>query len=375
MAISEKITKDKIKELFMDASSNHDKKVCFIFGAGASYGYTALTNRNTPPIVKDLFNTQIPIVSEVINRPEHATIKRNSQIFASRIANDFKGDLESYLSHVYEIDQDNNLFGKLLVYLQDLFISASELFTDDQNNYMHLIAFMTDYFKKDFWSCVSFNYDTLLEQSYMALDRDSSQRSFNESEGYAKAHPVILKPHGGINFRYAHLEPTTEYSNFKSYTEHFLFSSMMKDKNRQYFVLPPRFTKPDSVSKKHRFNAKTKNGEFFFQADFPLMLIPIHGKAQPENNYFIEANAASIKAISEADVIVSIGYNWGDKSLTDPLKDMNMDKKEIILVDKQTIFLKLERYSTLDRVRAAFKDNPLKLADCDGFGDFVSALY
>src|SRR4051812_13550145 len=83
----------------LEAASSSSQKVCFIFGAGASYGHIPYAQYQAP-IVRDLFNMSNPAVSEVLARPEHEILKNNIPHYERQLRR-HNNDLEAYLSAQY----------------------------------------------------------------------------------------------------------------------------------------------------------------------------------------------------------------------------------------------------------------------------------
>ena len=181
-------------------------------------------------MVKDLFNESNRVIKEIINRPSNTFIKNNSSDFAQELEY-HNNDLEKYLSFLYSQQKEDRIFASFLSYLEDIFFLASDGVTTGLNNYKTLINRMWDFHGKKHWGCISFNYDTILEQSYLIAGRDISERDFSDLESYLNYNPVILKMHGGINFRYIFKKPLAD-DDSKIYNNHVLFSKMMSESGK-----------------------------------------------------------------------------------------------------------------------------------------------
>ena len=240
--ISKEATKLRIESI----ATNNDA-ACIIFGAGASFGYSE-KHILKPPTVTRLFNKSNEVVKHVIAQEEHSIIKNNSEDYTRRIKS-YGNDLERYLSSLYKNRKEDKLFAQLLTYLEDIFFIASRNVVEESNNYKSLINLMLELHGSKLWSCISFNYDTILEKSYLIVDRDPEGRNFSSLRGYTGSNPVILKMHGGINFRYLFYKEFMD-SDEKNHSPYVLFSKMMSDKRAsdEFLIIdtpdsqkPPRY--------------------------------------------------------------------------------------------------------------------------------------
>lgn len=367
--ISSKDAKLRIDTLG-DKSSN--ESACIIFGAGASSGYS-YRHTYTPPSIKDLFNESNPVVNEVINLEKNLFIKYNKEDF-SRGIRYHENDLEKYLSFLYSKNRNDNRFNRFLTYLEDIFSLASQdIVMGEPNNYRTLINRMWDLHgiqKK--WSCISFNYDTILESSYLMADRDTTKRNFSSITSYIDFNPAILKMHGSINFRYIFREPRYALSSGLLNT-HDLFSKMMTDSNGNFLnVIELTSKKPNFKSVKTIYT-KEKNSDFF-EYNFPLMLIPIHASITHENIFFKESLDLAKKQIENSNLIIAIGYNFGDEAFNDVLGKIDHSKKEIILVDTAFTIKDLENYPGFQKIKKTWSKAKIRAFDGDGFDDFMKAI-
>lgn len=358
-------------EKYRKASDHTETSICFIFGAGASYGYSSEEVSYIPPVVVDLFNDKNLIVKEVIRRPEHSFILGHRD-FLIRALKRYNDDLEQYLSALYNKNDNDDLFSSLLTYLQDIFYLASDRIEENNNNYKNLINQLFTSRGKLPWSCISFNYDTLLEQSYIFAQRDRS-RNFESLESYL-ANPKILKMHGSVNFRYLLTEARGEYAK----TDKEIFGLMMdgkKDIGEELRIFNPRVT---SDKNPPFYNPTTKyDKEGINRAvdiyNFPLMMIPIHGTKRSENELFIEMLAQAKTEIEKAHLIVAIGYNFGDELFTQQLEAMDLSKKELILVGTKKLALDYKNLTAYKNIVKIFKGQ-VRVFDGNGFTDFLEAI-
>ncbi len=372
--LSKSDTKREIRDLLNQTNGS----ICFIFGAGASYGYSK-DNRYSPPTVENLFNEENLIVKEVIAR--HPSIKSRQSHIIKEIKN-HQNDLEIYLSKRYSGKPEDKLFGDLLSYLEDVFISASNKFVSEPNSYKDLINLMWELHGSKSWSFLSFNYDTLLEKSYLEADNDPKRDSFGSLKDYLNFSPSIIKVHGGINFRHQYIKPCL-WNDPESLSNYFLFSEMMSDRNKNGFkIVPPNLTEYPSHRVEHKIDSDGKlTNEEISIYDFPLMLIPIHATIRPENPFFEKMINRAKEEIEKSSMVVAIGYNFGDDAFMEELKKIDFSKKELMLVNTnqfiQNILKETKKEVGFERMMNFFKGDydRFKIFNGDGFGEFVESLY
>ena len=104
------------------------------------------------------------------------------------------------------------------------------------------------------------------------------------------------------------------------------------------------------------------------------MLIPIHDSISPENSFFIENLQNAKKQIEQANLIIAIGYNFGDEAFVKMMGEIDFTKKDIILVCKKSIGEDLQKNSGYQRVKKSWKNANLKIFDGDGFSEFMEAV-
>lgn len=366
------ISKEDIKKKIRDISNGNGNTVCIILGAGASFGYCNDYSYK-PPVVKNLFDEDNLIVNEIINSPEHISIKTNRQHYVDELQN-YNNDLEKYLSFLYSRNNKDNLFSNLVTYLQDIYLKSSQRYISEPNNYRRLINIMWEQHGDKRWSCISFNYDTLLEKSFIESGRDPNGRSFDSFESYVNYNPVVLKMHGGVNFRYAHVKQNNYNDARIRIPNYTLFSNMMSNEAKWpsgfAVVLHPNSDKPDH----HREAYLGEPQEKFSLYDFPLMLIPIHASITPENVFFGDMINRARDEIKKSNLIISIGYNFGDKSFTDSFKNIDFSHKEIILVSTINSVNDIQNFQGYKNLKESNQNLNIKVFNGDGFKEFVAAI-
>jgi hypothetical protein len=108
--------------------------------------------------------------------------------------------------------------------------------------------------------------------------------------------------------------------------------------------------------------------------DFPLMLIPIHESVAPENLFFKELIDSSTKSIERANLVVSIGYNFGDEAFTNALSKIDLSKKDIILVNSKSEAKNLVNHLGYQRIKKIWPSDKIRVFEGNGFGEFMDAI-
>lgn len=363
--------------------------IVFIFGAGASAGYTS-TERSyfKAPLVRELFDESNEVVMNVLREGAHGTIKRRLAYLNDRVQRVFNGDLEAYLSDLYENNRDSDTtFADVLRYLEDIFFLASKDITSDKNHYVSLFDHMSEIRRGRTISYLTFNYDTILEKSYQFVDRDPVRRAtgFRTMANYYDAQPAILKMHGGINYRYLVeklLDPTDDVNPHLTYSG--IFNVMMGNTPTSN-IGTTREECIDLTDKKPPFKTNiaipknpqdlTRGQTAHVQYNIPLMLIPVHEKISPENNFFLSMIDRARKEIDAARVIVAVGYNFADQAFMNALGDLNFSDKSIVLVTSRALNpTEMKQHPAWKNIDASWKGAVVEFFQGAGFGDFVDAL-
>lgn len=362
------ISGEELKKLFTDFAKKSNDNLSIIFGAGASHGYSRdKFYTYKPPVVAGLLDIENQVVEQVLDK--HPDIK-NQRKHIERSIKNFDGDLEAYLTDIYENDSEDDLFPAMLRYLEDLFTTVS-LHTDlNDNHYQAFINRVRDLRGPRPWSMLTFNYDTILEQSLESLPRFIPRRSFQNDESYVGLNPKVLKMHGGINFRYVTPHPP-EQKNHK--VLHGIFSEMMHDKQQIEDYLVIRKTQafiPDFIGH-HVF--KDVGGKIAY--NFPLMMIPVHTSSRSENSFFERQIELAVKEISYSKLVISVGYKFGDNGFTNALKKNDTEDTVLIIVgSKNTVKNGTESKAYKEAVKVWPKEKVFIFEGQD-FGSFVEAIY
>jgi hypothetical protein len=114
-----------------------------------------------------------------------------------------------------------------------------------------------------------------------------------------------------------------------------------------------------------------------YRYNFPLMMVPVHGTSVSKNSYFTEALKLAKKELSEASLVISIGYNFGDLAFTNSLKELDLKDKELILVGTnegaESLVVKKEQHPAYEKASAHW--GKVRIFDGNGFTEFADSLY
>ncbi len=364
------ITKQDLKNKFADFARNSERKLSIILGAGASYGYSR--DRNfiyKPPTVSELLNNQNPLVSTIIEKPEHRAIK-GQRAHIERSIKSLEGDLEAYLSDLYMNDTDDDLFPGMLRYLEDIFTLVSQQADLDDNYYQTLLNRTRDLRGRKPWSILTFNYETILEQSIANLQRWVPSRLFNTDTDYLGSNPKVLKMHGGVNFRYITVPPGEKVENI---TSHNVFTEMMNCTNpiEKYLELKSINSTVPSF-KSHRI-LKDIGGTIVF--NFPLMMIPMHTAVRNENSFFSRQIEQAKDEISQSGLVVAVGYQFGDNTFLDALKELDLKECTLVLVGTKRLVQESIESRAFKNASRVWPKDKIYIFDGDGFNEFADSLY
>ncbi|MES2007223.1 MAG: hypothetical protein V4436_03930 [Patescibacteria group bacterium] len=364
------ISPQETKKKLRDFVSNSPGKITFIFGAGASAGYSNESGRVRPPVVLDLLNEKNEFVAEALTL--HPRIAFNRPMIEAELAN-FDYDLESYLSDLYGRDKDDTLFSEMMAYLQTIFARASREIDYNSNNYKDLLFFLKEKRAHKKWSLISFNYDTLLEQSFKMIDRSRKSRTFATQQDYLQINPPVIKIHGGVNFRYTFIDLN------KDLEPHDLLLQMLEDDREPELYLELLGLTAYSSDFHNRLKGKDVNNAdvYYSKYDFPLMMVPVHGASISKNSFFTKMLDQAVEELKDSELVVAIGYNFGDNTLTDLLKKLNLNDKEIILVgtNNHPESLGVKKEEHISYKRAAEIWGTTRIFDGNGFGEFTNCLF
>lgn len=363
------ISSNEAKELFTNFARKSESKICIIFGAGASRGYSREWNfAYTPPTVSELLDDDNYLVRETLKKPEHRDIKGHRAQMERRIKG-FGGDLEAYLSDLYENDTADDRFPSMLRYLEDIFTLASNNADLDDNYYKSLLSTIRDLRGSKKWSILTFNYDTILERSLVDLPIFTPRRIFSKDEDYLNINPKVLKIHGGVNLRYiSPLDPTLSVTP----SAHQTFMDMMSDDKSIEDYLELKNIKsdiPEVVG--HKTYSEVGGRDV---TNFPLMMIPIHTSIRTTNSYFSRQIELAKQEISQSELVVAIGYQFGDDDFIESLKNLDLKKTTLILVGSENIIKDTINSGSYKKASKVWPKENIKIFGEAGFSNFVNAL-
>jgi len=355
------LTSGEAAQMLRTICRQPDNAVTVIFGAGASRGYSRNKHPYAPPTVAQLFDDRNAAVSEVLNWDRHKEIRSLKSSIERRIRS-FSNDLEKYLSDLYRDNSDNNLFALLIIYLQDLFAFASKNVDLNDNNYKSLANALFDLRgKRPLWF-LTFNYDTILEQSIEDLHVYIPRRSFSDGSGYTSAFPKVSKLHGGINFRYVF-----DTDGDEQLPHHDIFSRMMRDKSETHQVIAADSSMPYMITRRDKLTAG-------LQYNFPLMMIPVHGEVSPENGYFNKQIGHAREVISNSALVIAIGYNFGDEQFLNSIKAAIKPEAELILVGSSDLVIGPKDHDCYKNISKVWPREKISVFEGDGFQSFTDSL-
>lgn len=364
------ISSEEAKEIFEKIARKSDGKLSIILGAGASLGYSRDKDYlYEPPAVSNLLDDENYIVKSIINKPAHSNIKGHRAQIKRRIKGSFKGDLEAYLSDIYLNDPADNRFQSMLRYLEDIFTFTSLNVDLNDNHYQSLLSITRDLRGTRPWSILTFNYDTLLEQSAEDVPIFNPNLTFKLDNNYLNQNPKILKMHGGVNLRYITVhQPEWE----EDLSPHDIFTEMMENKQSPEKYLELRnlgLDVPDFIEYK---TFRDVGGQRVY--DFPLMMIPVHAHTKSENSFFVRQIKLAKSEISQSKLVVAIGYQFGDNTFIDALKDLDLKDSTLILVGSTHLLEKTVNSEAYKKASKIWPKENIRIYDGGGFGEFVDAL-
>lgn len=365
------ISPSETKKLFKKIARNSDDKLSIIFGAGASLGYSRKRNyMYKPPAVSDLLSDENHLVETVIGKPKHRDINNQRAHIERSIRGSFNGDLEAYLSDIYANDTADERFPSMLRYLEDIFTTASLNIDLDDNHYQSILSLTRDLRGPRPWSILTFNYDTILEQSAESLPIFSPRLNFQSDSKYLKQNPKILKMHGGINFRYINVHQPEQN---KHLTLHDIFTIMMDNKQSSEKYLELKGLGADVPQFIENRIFKDVGGRKIY--NFPLMMIPVHAHTKSENSFFVRQIKLAKREISQSKLVVAIGYQFGDDTFINALTDLDLNDSTLILVGSTHLLEKTVNSRAYKKASKVWPKENIHIYKGNGFGEFVEALY
>jgi len=364
------ISPDELKKNFAEFARNSEKKLTIILGAGASFGYSRDKNFiYKPPTVSELLKNESPLVQQVIEKSEHRVVK-GQRAHIARSIKSLDGDLEAYLSDIYTNDTADELFPSMLRYLEDIFTLVSQNVDLEDNYYQTLLSRVRDLRGTKPWSILTFNYDTILEQSIVDIQRWVPKRVFKKDNDYLDFNPKVLKMHGGVNLRYVTI-PDPENADLVS--PHDVFTELMNKKEpiENYMEIIALGSKTPSF-KNHRI-LRDVGGRVI--CDFPLMMVPIHTVVKSENSFFCRQVEYAKNEISQSGLVVAIGYQFGDNTFVEALKGLDLKESTLILVGTTYLLDKTIESKAFKSASKVWPKENIRIYQGNGFAEFAESLY
>lgn len=266
-----------------------------VFGAGASKDYIADADLDQgklsyePPLTKDLLSHRIQLLSTAItkNYPEYKPLigEMNS---ALRAGKDFE-------EHLLELSGKGPNRKRQIIafqyYLRNLFQMISAGYGGQTgNNYEILIGQLKESFDE---ACfVTFNYDTLLEQSLFPGENNS------DIQQYVSGAYKLIKIHGSCDWSYSTPDDVSHEISGDIY---------------QHLIKNPESAELISA---HKVITKGNAGQ-----ELPAIAIPIAGK--DESTFVCPSNHAEqlTEAVSKTDRILLVGWAARDPAFIRILKE------------------------------------------------------
>lgn len=321
-------------------------KKMVIFGAGASHDFSydkAISPNKKPPLTYQLFDD---IYNPILTEYKGATVLANEILQMTDIEKYFQIQWENIKKH-YDPDLLNKIINTQF-YIQHLFQFVSNNCQDlKRNNYSILTSLLSRYnvVSKQKVLLVTFNYDTLLEQS---LQR-GLQYEYDEIEDYIDKDKKVLlfKPHGSWNW----IRPYKMQLSLLSKNEYRLFCDSLYSEKANYAEIFDQIS--DEIKIKQQLNLKELNNENY--KFLPQLLIPFTDKddfVMPiEHRRCLEGN------ISQIEEILIIGWKGTEEVFKDLLKKhIGKNPVKITVVNKGDLTIQKSFEDTLPNAIWKFED-------------------
>ena len=290
-------------------------KTLIILGAGASHNYSFSKDIINPPLAKDLFDDQYKSL-----KAQHPGVESLSpQLFQAK-------DIEQYFQIQWDkIIATHNpvLLNKIVdvqFYLHALFEKVSSNIDIGRNNYVSFFQTLNDYLiqlgDNQKALIVSFNYDTILEQS-LARALYSPFNSLDDYIDVNNRRMLVFKPHGSWNW-------------VKFFKPEFI-DSLNLEKNRSYIMNKLAFERKITLATIQR-NLEDEPlilPSAYSKYYFPHLLIPYKKKDE-----FVMPKTHSIlleQLIRQVNKIIVIGWKGTEEKFKNLLKRTLSNKKVSVI--------------------------------------------
>lgn len=291
-----------------------------ILGAGASHDYIdsrdqVKNSQYRPPLTKDLFNTKN--FEAIITEFREVGKLTGDILYAVRGGQ----DLESFLLTIRE----KALAGKshrqqqlvaLMFYLHKLFQKVTDNYGDQSaNNYHRLINQIQD--NSGDATIITFNYDSLLEQSIVNLSQLSDLQS------YLKGPIKVIKLHGSCDWVFYFEATWPEHIKDAGGIYKFLLQN--------YKTLDERSKQEQEIHIKREYEQSSGGRPRYY---YPAIAIPLpnkHAFVCPDDHVKVMK-----KSLSQANKILIIGWKAGDENLIKIFEEIISHPVEVTIVSKGT---------------------------------------
>lgn len=299
-----------------------------ILGAGASFDYIHENEVDTtklkfrPPLTRELFSTRIRTIAKatILEHPSITNLfgEINSGLRAGK-------DFEEYLREVRgrSVEREKQIIS-LQYYLHDLFQLISKNYGQQiGNNYGILVQRIIESFDE---ACfVTFNYDTLLEQSLFP------DQNISDIGTFISGPHKLVKVHGSCDWVYS------TPSDLKERT--------LDEGIYQFLIDNP--DSAESIRGDKNIIVETQSSDYY-----PAIAIPIAGKDESDFVCPTEHTSQLIEALSKTDRILVVGWGAGDPALVKLIrKHVNIPVDMYLACGGQT--------RTIDAIKGKFKDMDL----------------
>lgn len=288
----------------------------FVFGAGASQAsqnqvtYTS-SHPERAPLADDLFSEQY----------KDSWIEGLSFDIAECRENTKEGGLENWLTQRWNNiaslsterakHSERSWFGNVNLYIWNLLNKVSKTYPNAQG-YTPLLRKLYD---KDF-GIISFNYDTLLDQSYQDVFRSTLSNQNKYLDGN------FVKLHGSINWFLKKRDGDLPFSPSRHRGD--TASRVREIAENIYNGAPMNLSQLEIIEPKHNSLSNIPEVMSYFSTDgyfYPLLFMPLTGKDYSVVSDFRDVMVAKAEEmLSKATDLYFVGYRASDDLIHELLK-------------------------------------------------------
>lgn len=320
-----------------------------ILGAGASHDFSPnIEKSKRPPVTNDLVKEEF-IDNELMSA--YKDIRDLLSEIISSIERD--GGFEQTLKRLKDNWGNNpkrkSQFIALQFYLRDLFENISRNNHSFISNYRTLFNRIHDLNGGNGRACVvSFNYDTLFEQSIDDIE-------WNSMSSYISNNIKLIKPHGSWNWAYVGNKDKLEFK-YRDYSDEYDFLT----KNPEYIN--------NSIKKgtiPYHVEEINNSGKEYHK--FPTIAVPL-----PDKHEFVcpDKHISTLeKALLEIDRVLVIGWSASDPNLLELLRDKINREVKLMVISKD----KNSAQKIADNIKVTNSKLICRASKSKGFSDFIES--